>query len=97
VPEVSAELDITPDRYQDQGVSAGQKFIARPPVEGPSALPNSFGIDMLNRLVRLAQESIRRPDVSVVYQGVPGAEGVPPEKTTCMAENKLKNMQAAVD
>ncbi|KAJ7845496.1 hypothetical protein B0H14DRAFT_3139033 [Mycena olivaceomarginata] len=93
-----ADLDInTSDSDPDEDIRARGNFVPTPPVDGPSALPDSVGVDMLNPLVHLAQESIRRPDVSIVYQGVPGAMGVPAEKTICMAENKLKDTRAAVD
>ncbi|KAJ7923281.1 hypothetical protein B0H13DRAFT_2403854 [Mycena leptocephala] len=56
--------------------------IATPPVEGASALPSSAGFDILERMVDLARDSLRRPDISVIYQGVSAVFSIPPQSAT---------------
>ncbi|KAJ7361429.1 hypothetical protein DFH08DRAFT_373956 [Mycena albidolilacea] len=65
------------------------------PEDSVSALPDSVRIDLLNRLVTFTRNSLQKPDLSVMYQNIPGAEGAP-EVTISMAENKLRNAKAAI-
>ncbi|KAJ7765814.1 hypothetical protein DFH07DRAFT_1058752 [Mycena maculata] len=88
----------TPRRDQGQGVEAAS-LVATPPVEGSLALPRSVGYDMLKRMVNMARDGLRRPDVSVIHQDVLDADSsvfAAMERPICMAENKLKNMSAAI-
>ncbi|KAJ7029062.1 hypothetical protein C8F04DRAFT_1398582 [Mycena alexandri] len=71
--------------------------IGTPPVEGTSSLPSSAGLDIVERIVNLARDGLRRPDISIIHQGLIGPEApAPTEMTICMAENKVKNPAAAV-
>ncbi|KAJ7768159.1 hypothetical protein DFH07DRAFT_954734 [Mycena maculata] len=85
--------------------------LPKPPVEGPSRL-GGFGVDTIQRLVDLSAAGLRRPDISILYQGVPRATdptrieawgGLPKEAApgpvelpVCMGESKLSDQRAAV-
>ncbi|KAJ6528030.1 hypothetical protein B0H19DRAFT_1334158 [Mycena capillaripes] len=70
--------------------------VLRPRAENVSALPAAARFDQLNRMVLLAKEGLQRPDLSILYQNVPGDPADLSETTICMCENKLRDGPAAI-